>query len=256
MNLQVPSGHDVSQTRNRSRNIAPYSGLCTRCLDSCQGNCEVFKASLRGREVIYPQPFGELTAGGDKNYPVDYSHLNIMGYALGAEAIDEANPERLAIFLGNLHTDAAGDALALLEDQGGVGPHLFDGAARCGFEARLAGVVVLRVGSQATRLVLAAVAVQAARRFAGGLLRGVSGRRAGVLRRDPRDRGALLLYNREFGVAQFADHGVEGGANLGRCAGAQIGIDGAGHVSALPPAKTPVAEVANVARSTARPRAA
>jgi len=97
MSLQVPGGNDISQTRNRSRNVAPYSGLCTRCLDSCVGNCEVFKASLRGREVIYPEPFGELTAGADKQYPVDYSHLNIMGYALGAEAIDEANPDK-AIF--------------------------------------------------------------------------------------------------------------------------------------------------------------
>ncbi|MBN2023948.1 MAG: hypothetical protein JW809_14285 [Pirellulales bacterium] len=77
--------------------MAPSSGLCTRCLDSCAGNCEVFKASLRGREVIYPGPFGELTAGADKEYPVDYSHLNILGYALGAEAIDEANPDK-AIF--------------------------------------------------------------------------------------------------------------------------------------------------------------
>ncbi|NLX98923.1 MAG: FMN-binding glutamate synthase family protein [Rhodopirellula sp.] len=97
MNLQIPGGNDISQTKNRSRNVAPYSGLCTRCLDSCIGNCEVFKSSLRGREVIYPEPFGELTAGGDKEYPVDYSHLNIMGYALGAEAIDEANPDK-AIF--------------------------------------------------------------------------------------------------------------------------------------------------------------
>jgi glutamate synthase domain-containing protein 2 len=97
MNLQTPSGNDISQTRNRSRNVAPYSGLCTRCLDSCVGNCEVFKSSLRGREVIYPEPFGELTAGGDKNYPLDYSHLNILGYALGAQAIDEANPDK-AIF--------------------------------------------------------------------------------------------------------------------------------------------------------------
>ena len=97
MNLQVPSGNDITQTKNRSRNVAPYSGLCTRCVDTCIGNCEVFKASLRGREVIYPGPFGEVTAGADKEYPVDYSHLNIMGYALGAEAIDEANPDK-AIF--------------------------------------------------------------------------------------------------------------------------------------------------------------
>ncbi len=97
MNLQSPQGSDVSQTKNRSRNVALSSGLCTRCVDSCAGNCEIFKASLRGREVIYPGPFGELTAGADKEYPVDYSHLNILGYALGAEAIDEANPDK-AIF--------------------------------------------------------------------------------------------------------------------------------------------------------------
>jgi glutamate synthase domain-containing protein 2 len=52
---------------------------------------------MRGREVIYPEPFGDLTAGADKEYPIDYSHLNILGYALGAEAIDEANPDK-AIF--------------------------------------------------------------------------------------------------------------------------------------------------------------
>jgi glutamate synthase domain-containing protein 2 len=49
----------------------------------------VFKASYRGRELIYPGPFGDITAGGDKNYPVDYSHLNIQGYALGAEGLPE-----------------------------------------------------------------------------------------------------------------------------------------------------------------------
>jgi len=63
------------------------SGLCTRCLDGCTGNCEVFKATFRGRELIYPGPFGEVTAGGDKDYPIDYSHLNIQGYALGAEGL-------------------------------------------------------------------------------------------------------------------------------------------------------------------------
>jgi glutamate synthase domain-containing protein 2 len=49
----------------------------------------VFRASFRGRELIYPGPFGDVTAGADKNYPVDYSHLNIQGYALGAEGLPE-----------------------------------------------------------------------------------------------------------------------------------------------------------------------
>lgn len=97
MNCQQPNANDATETRNRSRDVSPQSGICTRCMDSCQGYCEVFRSAFRGREVIYPGPFGEITAGGDKKYPVDYSHLNIMGYAVGAEAIDEANPDK-AIF--------------------------------------------------------------------------------------------------------------------------------------------------------------
>jgi len=37
--------------------------------------------------VIYPQPFGVITTAGEKTYPVDYSHFNIMGTAVGAHGI-------------------------------------------------------------------------------------------------------------------------------------------------------------------------
>jgi len=87
MNLRRPNGNDATQTVNRSKNIAPMSGLCSRCVDGCRGNCEVFKATFRSRELLYPGPFGEITAGADKDYPVDYSHLNIHGYALGAKGL-------------------------------------------------------------------------------------------------------------------------------------------------------------------------
>ncbi len=100
MNLRSPGGNDASRTFNRSKNVVPSSGLCSRCLENCKGNCEVFKSSFRGREVIYPGPFGEMTAGGDKDYPVDYSHLNIQGYAQGAKGLPkgtEGNPDT-AIF--------------------------------------------------------------------------------------------------------------------------------------------------------------
>lgn len=96
MNLQRPNGNDATQTSNRSRDVVPGSGLCTRCTDGCRGNCEVFKSSFRGREVIYPGPFGEVVAGGDKDYPIDYSHLNIQGYAMGAKGLPEGvegNPD-------------------------------------------------------------------------------------------------------------------------------------------------------------------
>ncbi|MBC7234430.1 MAG: FMN-binding glutamate synthase family protein [Chloroflexi bacterium] len=88
-NLARPNAGDISQTANRSRDVVPQSGICSRCIDGCTGNCEIFKSTFRGRELIYPGPFGSITAGGDKDYPVDLSHFNIQGYALGAEGLPE-----------------------------------------------------------------------------------------------------------------------------------------------------------------------
>jgi glutamate synthase domain-containing protein 2 len=96
MNLRQPNANEAIGTSNRSRNVAPVSGICTRCVDGCKGNCEIWLSSFRGREVLYPGPFGEITAGADKNYPVDYSHINIQGYAVGARGLPagtEANPD-------------------------------------------------------------------------------------------------------------------------------------------------------------------
>jgi glutamate synthase domain-containing protein 2 len=96
VNLQRPNANEATLSANRSRSVVPQSGICTRCIDGCKGNCEVFRATFRGREVIYPGPYGEGTAGGDKDYPIDYSHLNIQGYALGGEGLPpgvEANPD-------------------------------------------------------------------------------------------------------------------------------------------------------------------
>jgi len=92
MNLQRPNANEALQTTNRSKNVAPQSGICSRCQDGCRGGCDLFTASFRGRELLYPGPFGEVTAGADKDYPVDYSHLNINGYALGAAGI-QADPD-------------------------------------------------------------------------------------------------------------------------------------------------------------------
>ncbi|HUW57689.1 MAG TPA: FMN-binding glutamate synthase family protein [Planctomycetota bacterium] len=96
MNLRRPNANEVSQTFNRSKDVVPTSGICTRCIDGCRGNCEIFKSSFRGREVLYPSPFGSMTAGADKDYPIDYSHVNILGYAMGAKGLPkgvEGNPD-------------------------------------------------------------------------------------------------------------------------------------------------------------------
>lgn len=89
MNLRRPNANEATGTFNRSRNVVPMSGICTRCIDGCKGGCEIWLSSFRGREVLYPGPFGEMTAGADKNYPLDFSHLNIQGYAVGAYGLPE-----------------------------------------------------------------------------------------------------------------------------------------------------------------------
>ena len=84
-------------TKNRTEDsITPASGMCVTCVDGCIGMCEIGKSAYRGHEVIYPQPFGVITTASEKTYPVDYSHFNIMGTAVGAHGI-EADSDK-AIF--------------------------------------------------------------------------------------------------------------------------------------------------------------
>ena len=84
-------------TKNRTEgSVVPASGMCVTCVDGCIGMCEIGKSAYRGHEVIYPQPFGVITTAGEKAYPVDYSHFNIMGTAAGAHGI-EADSDK-AIF--------------------------------------------------------------------------------------------------------------------------------------------------------------
>lgn len=67
---------------------SPVSGICVTCLDGCEGPCEIGRSALKGREVIYPQPFGKVIAGSEKDYPVDFSHFNIQGTCVGAVGIE------------------------------------------------------------------------------------------------------------------------------------------------------------------------
>jgi glutamate synthase domain-containing protein 2 len=91
-----PNASSATRTKNRVPDPAPYSGICSVCLDGCKGPCEIAKSSYRGREVIYPQPYGKTTSGATKPYPVDYSHLNIQGTCVGAKGV-AADPDK-AIF--------------------------------------------------------------------------------------------------------------------------------------------------------------
>ncbi|MFO7928841.1 MAG: FMN-binding glutamate synthase family protein [Candidatus Humimicrobiaceae bacterium] len=85
-------------------NISPFSGMCATCIEGCLGLCEIGKSAYRGAEVIYPQPFGDITAASQKDYPIDYSHFNIMGTAFGAKGIEEDSDK--AIFT-NVNIEAS-----------------------------------------------------------------------------------------------------------------------------------------------------
>ncbi|MBM4160636.1 MAG: FMN-binding glutamate synthase family protein [Ignavibacteria bacterium] len=97
MSLSRINATAATLTKNRTDgSIVPTSGMCVTCVDGCIGMCEIGKSAYRGHEVIYPQPFGVVTTAGEKSYPVDYSHFNIMGTAVGAHGI-EADSDK-AIF--------------------------------------------------------------------------------------------------------------------------------------------------------------
>lgn len=97
MAFSVPNASAATQTHLRTqRNFSRLSGMCATCLDGCPGYCEVGTSSYRASEAIYPQPFGNVTAGAEKDYPVDYSSFNINGTAVGAIGI--SSDSDLAIF--------------------------------------------------------------------------------------------------------------------------------------------------------------
>ncbi|MGD9023062.1 MAG: FMN-binding glutamate synthase family protein [Deltaproteobacteria bacterium] len=92
MSFSKPNRSAATLTTTRV-SPAPVSGICVTCVDGCEGPCEIGRSALKGREVIYPIPFGKITAGSEKDYPVDFSHFNIQGTAVGAVGV-EADPDK------------------------------------------------------------------------------------------------------------------------------------------------------------------
>jgi hypothetical protein len=91
MSFSKPNRSAATLTSTRL-DPAPVSGICVTCLDGCEGPCEIGRSALKGREMIYPQPFGLTTSGSEKDYPIDFSHFNIQGTCVGAVGID-ADPD-------------------------------------------------------------------------------------------------------------------------------------------------------------------
>jgi len=95
MSLSKPNASPATLSKNRVAS-SPASGICVTCLDGCPGTCEIGRSALRGRENLYPEPFGEVIAGSEKDYPHDFSYFNIQGTCVGAVGV-EADSDK-AIF--------------------------------------------------------------------------------------------------------------------------------------------------------------
>lgn len=84
---QWPKTNDVLGTINRGN--AAESGLCTLCRADCQGKCETWLTSLRGRKMLYPRDFGSITSGSSNtcHVGVAYNSLRIQGYNYDAKGL-------------------------------------------------------------------------------------------------------------------------------------------------------------------------
>lgn len=82
--FQWPKANDVLGTVNRGN--ASESGLCTLCRADCQGKCENWMSSLKGRKMLYPRDFGTVTAGSSNttHIGINYNSLRIQGFNYGA----------------------------------------------------------------------------------------------------------------------------------------------------------------------------
>ncbi|MDK2821379.1 MAG: hypothetical protein PWP31_1344 [Clostridia bacterium] len=85
--IQWPKSNDVLGTVNRGN--PAESGLCTLCRADCQGKCETFMSSMKGRKLLYPRDFGTVTSGSANttHVGVSYNSLRINGYNYGATGL-------------------------------------------------------------------------------------------------------------------------------------------------------------------------
>lgn len=107
MTFTRPNRSPATMTRNRVE-PSPVSGLCVTCLDGCPGLCEVGRSALRGREILYPQPFSKITVGAEKDYPIDFSHFNIQGTCVGAVGISP-DPDHATFPSVDVSTEVGGE---------------------------------------------------------------------------------------------------------------------------------------------------
>jgi glutamate synthase domain-containing protein 2 len=101
----------------------------------------VGKSAIRGREVLYPQPFGKVMAGAEKDYPVDFSHFNIQGTCVGAFGI-EADPDRAVFSAVDLSAEIGAEKKIKMELPFFTGALGSTEIARANWEATAIGVAI------------------------------------------------------------------------------------------------------------------
>lgn len=90
-----------TNTKTRSNNISPQSGMCSMCVDGCIGTCEIGQSAVLGMRTVYPITTGSNQISGEKDYPLDFSSFNISGRVFGAfgtaETYETANIHNVKI---------------------------------------------------------------------------------------------------------------------------------------------------------------
>ncbi|NHI94339.1 MAG: FMN-binding glutamate synthase family protein [Candidatus Lokiarchaeota archaeon] len=83
-------------SKNRTEDsIVPASGMCVTCVDGCIGMCEIGKSAYRGVEMLYPKPYGIISAASEKKYPIDLSHFTILGSCRNAYGMEADSDKAL-----------------------------------------------------------------------------------------------------------------------------------------------------------------
>lgn len=87
--IQWPKTNDALGTVNRGNPCE--SGLCTLCRADCAGKCETWLSSMRGRKLLYPRDFAQITAGSANttHIGVSYNNLRMQGFLYGAGSLPE-----------------------------------------------------------------------------------------------------------------------------------------------------------------------
>ncbi len=132
----------ANQTKLRTpRDYAPISGMCTVCTEDCPGPCEIGQSALKGSETLYPTETATSQAASDKDYPVDFSHLNINGRCFGMEGTKQGK-------LAYCHADISCEIGSGKEKIKLKAPYIFPAIAKLNWKgyysgAALAGVMAV-----------------------------------------------------------------------------------------------------------------